>query len=57
MRIAGESDLAGPRDWLGAVEKADSILQRFLQLRKCKFCGAAISEKEIFCDKCGKSQV
>jgi hypothetical protein len=57
MRIAGESDLAGPRDWLGAVEKADSILQRFLQLRKCKFCGAAISEKEIFCDRCGKSQV
>ncbi|MGB9022085.1 MAG: hypothetical protein WCC94_01465 [Candidatus Bathyarchaeia archaeon] len=49
--------MAGPGDWLGAVEKVDSILQRFLQLRKCKFCGTTMSERAVFCDGCGKSQV
>jgi uncharacterized OB-fold protein len=44
-------------DLLGSAERVDKILQSFLQLRKCKFCGAVISQKDAFCEKCGKSQV
>jgi hypothetical protein len=44
-------------DLLSSAERVDKILQSFLQLHKCKFCGAVISQKEAFCEKCGKSQV
>lgn len=44
-------------DLLKSAERVDGILQRFLQLQKCKFCGAMISQKDAFCEKCGKSQV
>jgi len=44
-------------DLLSSADRLDKILQSFLQLRKCKFCGAMISQKDAFCDKCGKSQV
>ena len=44
-------------DLLGSADRVDKILQSFLQLRKCKFCGAMISQKDAFCEKCGKSQV
>jgi len=27
------------------------------ELPKCKFCGAEMDEDEIFCPKCGRSQV
>jgi uncharacterized OB-fold protein len=49
--------MAMPNDLLKSAERLDTLLQRFLQLRKCKFCGAMISEKDTFCEKCGKSQV
>ena len=44
-------------DLLSSADRADKILQSFLQLRKCKFCGAVISQNDAFCEKCGKSQV
>jgi uncharacterized OB-fold protein len=44
-------------DLLSSANRLDKILQSFLQLRKCKFCGAVISQKDTFCEKCGKSQV
>jgi hypothetical protein len=46
-----------PNDLLSSAERLDKTLQRFLQLQKCKFCGAVISQKDTFCEKCGKSQV
>ena len=44
-------------DLLSSAERVDKILQSFLQLHKCKFCDAVISQKDAFCEKCGKSQV
>ncbi|HXZ97766.1 MAG TPA: hypothetical protein VED24_00205 [Candidatus Acidoferrum sp.] len=49
--------MAMPSDLLKSAERLDNVLQKFLQLRKCKFCGAMISERDSFCEKCGKSQV
>ncbi len=57
MQVAGETALAGPFDWLGTIQKADNILQRFAQLKKCKFCDGMIPQKAVFCEVCGKSQI
>jgi hypothetical protein len=52
-----DQQLPWPRDLLSSAKTVDEALQKFLQLQKCKFCGAVISQRDAFCDKCGKSQV
>lgn len=49
--------LAGPSDWLDIIQKADNLLQRFSQSKKCKFCDGTIPQKAIFCEICKKSQL
>jgi F420-0:gamma-glutamyl ligase len=52
-----DQQMTTPSDLLKSAERIDTVLQKFLQLRKCKFCGAMISERDTFCEKCGRSQV
>jgi len=35
----------------------DRLIQRLLKLKKCKFCGAVISQRDAICHRCGKAQV
>ncbi len=34
----------------------EKLVDFMLVRRKCKWCGEYISEREVFCPKCGRSQ-
>lgn len=47
--------MAKPFD-LRVAGTIDKIVQRFLNLEKCKFCGALVSQRDAFCHRCEKAQ-